>query len=211
MIVASRRNDFATMSPVNSDNSLLILSVQDGSETSGNVSPLTPSPRSEVKGIRLFRVISRKLARRSTEDFQSTDESRSSSSDSSSCSTSVGHTSRIEKERSLSPNHISSSSSDSGSDIQTLRSRHHHSTSAESLRKAFQNLNLYSRSQSCSNTKELKKKKEKRVQKSILRTPTSYAYLKGMSGLPTQRIPRHQLQAYNSCSCSMHYLGSLQR
>ncbi|KAF7283765.1 uncharacterized protein LOC143203505 [Rhynchophorus ferrugineus] len=210
MIPIPRPVALVVMSPVNSDNSLLILTVNDGSENSGNVSPLIPSPRSEVRGIRLFRVISRKLARRSTEDFQSGEESRSSSSDSS-CSTSVGHLSRIEKDRSVSPNHISSSSSESGSDVQTLRSRHHHSTSAESLRKAFHNLNLYNRSQSCSNTKELKKKKEKRPQKSILRTPTSYTYVKGLSGLPSQRIARYQQQGYNSCSCSMHYLSGTRR
>ncbi|XP_066154977.1 uncharacterized protein [Euwallacea fornicatus] len=185
---------------------MLILSVTDDGERSGAATPLTPSPKSELKGIRLFRVISRKIARRPhDEGFRSTDESRSSSSDS--CSSSGGHTSRISKERSVSPNHISSSSSDSGSDVQTLRNRHHHSTSAESLKKVFQNLNLYHRSQSCSNTKEIKRKKEKKVQKSILRHPTSYTYVRGLSGLPTQRIPR----GYNNCNCSMHYLSSLNR
>ncbi|KAH1002391.1 uncharacterized protein LOC109541858 [Dendroctonus ponderosae] len=187
---------------------MLILSVSsdDSRRHSGNLSPLTPSPRSEMRGIRLFRAISRKLGRRSHQGFRSTDESRSSSSDSS-CSTSMGHTSRIEdKDRSVSPN---SSSSDSGSDVQTLRSRHHHSTSAESLKRVFQNLNLYSRSQSCTNSKELKKKKEKKVPKSILRHPTSYTYAKGLSGLPTQRIPR--TRGYSACSCSMHYLSNLNR
>lgn len=182
---------------------MLILTVTEASDRSGDTSPRTPSPRSELRGIRLFRVISRKLARRSQEDFHSTDDSRSSSSDSG------GHVSRVDKERSISPNRISSSSSDSGSEI--LRSRHHHSTSAESLRKAFQNLNLYNRSQSCSNTKDIKKKKEKKVPKSILRHPTSYTYVRGLSGLPTQRIPRNQLRGYNMCNCSMHYLNSLNR
>ncbi|KAL1517526.1 hypothetical protein ABEB36_001279 [Hypothenemus hampei] len=178
---------------------MLILNANDTLECS--ISPqLTPSPKSEMRGIRLFRVISRKLARRSQEDVSTTEDSRSSSSSS--------HISRIEKDRSLSPNHSSSSSSDSGSDVQTLRHRHHHSTSAESLRKIFQTLNLYSRSQSCSNTKEVKKKKEKKVQKSILRHPTSYTYVKGLSGLPTQRIPRNQIRGYNTCDCNMHYLNS---
>ncbi|XP_050301316.1 uncharacterized protein LOC126739602 [Anthonomus grandis grandis] len=182
---------------------MVILSV-DGNDSSRSVSPLTPSP----KGIRLFRVISRKLARRSHNDFNSgSDESRSSSSES---SYSSGHTSRIEKERCVSPNHISSSSSDSGSDVQ-VRIRHHHSTSAESLRKVFQNLNLYNRSHSCSNAKDIKKKKDKKTQKSILRHPTSYTYVKGLSGLPTQRIPKGQNRGYNTCSCSMHYLNSLNR
>ncbi|CAG9770694.1 unnamed protein product [Ceutorhynchus assimilis] len=171
---------------------------------------LTPSPKSEIKGIRLFRVISRKLAKRSQDDLNSAgEESGNSSSDSyGSANSNVGHSSRSQKERSISPNEISSSSSDFGSDFQTLRSRHHHSTSAESLRKVFQNLNLYHRSQSCTNTKDIKKKKEKKVPKSILRHPTTYTYVKGLSGLPTQRIPR----SYTSnCSCSMHYLRSLNR
>ncbi|KAJ8970420.1 hypothetical protein NQ314_001247 [Rhamnusium bicolor] len=135
---------------------------------SRSVSPMTPSPSREMRGIRLFRAISRKLARRSNEDLNySVDpDSRSSSSDSSS-STSTSRSSRTKKDvnsadsgcRSISPNHMSSSSSEAGSDIQQ-RSRHHHSTSAESIWKVFQNLNLNTRSQSCTNTKEKRKSKK---------------------------------------------------
>ncbi|KAJ8958095.1 hypothetical protein NQ318_006023 [Aromia moschata] len=188
------------------DNSLMLLTI---------VSP----PRStEIRGIRLFRAISRKLARRSNEDLNYTGdpECRSSSSDSCS-SSSTSRSSRTKKEtnsgdsgfRSLSPNHISSSSSDAGSDIQQ-RVRHHHSTSAESIRKVFQNLSLNARSQSCNNTKE-KRKNKKPAPKRILRQPVSYTYVKGLSGLPTQRIPRNPRILNSACGCTMQYMAGLNR
>lgn len=177
----------------------------------------TPSPSREIRGIRLFRVISRKLARRSNEDLHFTVEPDSRSSSSDSCSsTSTSHSSRTKKEansgdsgfRSVSPNHLSSSSSDAGSDIQQ-RPRHHHSTSADSIRKVFQNMNLNVRSQSCNNTKE-KRKTKKPAPKRILRQPVTYTYVKGLSGLPTQRIPK-DLRIYNSCGCSTQYMPGLNR
>lgn len=196
-----------------SENNLILMTIVADSRS---VSPMTPSPSREIRGIRLFRAISRKLARRSNEDlaFPADPDSRSSSTDSCS-STSTSRSSRAKKEnnsgdsgfRSLSPNHLSSSSSDAGSDIQT-RPRHHHSTSADSLKKIFQHLNLTSRSQSCNNTKERKSKKT--TPKRILRQPVTYTYVKGLSGLPTQRIPRCS-KLYGPCSCSMQYVAGLNR
>ncbi|XP_071050302.1 vitellogenin-A2-like [Onthophagus taurus] len=185
-----------------------------------SVSPMTPSPSREVKGIRLFRAISRKLARRSHDDLCE-DDSRSSSTDSCS-STSVSRCSRSRKLennssssaesgfRSVSPHHLSSSSSDNG-EIQ-IKNRHHHSTSAESIRKVFHNLSIGVRSQSCNNTKE-KKKSKKNVPKKILRPPVTYTYVKGLSGLPTQRIPKNIPRMYmnNPCGCSMQYMSGLNR
>lgn len=196
------------------ENPLILMTVVPGNRSH---SPMTPSPSREMRGIRLFRVISRKLARRSNEDLHITVETDSRSSSSDSCSsTSTSHGSRTKKEtnsgdsgfRSVSPNHISSSSSEAGSDIQQ-RTRHHHSTSAESIRKVFQNLNLNARSQSCNNTKE-KRKNKKPAPKRILRQPITYTYVKGLSGLPTQRIPKDP-RVFNSCGCSMQYMAGLNR
>lgn len=84
-----------------------------------------------------------------------------------------------------------------------------HRRSTSSLRRAFQNLSIISRSQSCSSTlttvKDQKTKKSTKKtqpqQKCILRQPIPYTYLKGMSGLPTQRVPRSSV----CCHYSMHY------
>ncbi|KAJ3661807.1 hypothetical protein Zmor_006189 [Zophobas morio] len=184
--------------------------------TSNNrsISPMTPSPSREIRGIRLFRAISKRIARRSHEDLNSADtDSRSSSSDSSSSAKKEEHLSADSGFRSVSPNHMSSSSSDAGSDTQ-VRPRHHHSTSADSIRKVFQNLNLNARSQSCNNSKEAKRKTSKKsTPKRILRSPVTYTYVKGLSGLPTQRIPKHQARMYmhNPCGCSMQYMAGLNR
>lgn len=79
---------------------------------------------------------------------------------------------------------------------------HHHngeederSSSTESCSSTSGQLAAPSRSLSCSSTpsKEPKPKKTKKTPpapKRILRQPISYTYLKGMSGLPTQRVPR---------------------
>lgn len=181
-----------------------------------SVSPMTPSPSKEIRGIRLFRAIGRKLTRRSSENFEDNiDSSRSSSSDS--CSSSVKKEENLSGDSgfcSISPNPLSSNSSDAGSDVQ-VKTRHHHSTSADSIRKVFQNLNLHTRSQSCcSNTKEIKRKPTKKsTPKRILRSPVTYTYVKGLSGLPTQRIPKRQSRMYtnNSCSCSIQYMSGLNR
>lgn len=211
----------STMLPIQQENLLMTIS----SPGSRSISPMTPSPSREIRGIRLFRAISRKLSRKHSRDelqFEEDGDSRSSSTDSYS-STSAGRTSRSKNLdvhsssaesgfRSVSPHQMSSSSSDAGSDSPTSRPRHHHSTSAESIRKVFQGLSLNNRSHSCTNTKEVKRK-VKNAPKKILRAPVSYTYVKGLSGLPTQRVPRNMTRSYmtGGCGCSMQYLSGLHR
>lgn len=180
-----------------------------------SVSPMTPSPSREIRGIRLFRAISRKLTRRSTENFQeNTDSSRSSSSDS--CFSSVKKEENLCGDSgfcSLSLNVLSSNSSDAESDTQ-VKPIHHHSSSADSIRKMFQNLNLHTRSHSSSSAKEVKRKSNKKsTPKRILRSPVTYTYVKGLSGLPTQRIPKRQSRMFSnsSCGCSIQYMSGLNR
>ncbi|XP_017783523.1 PREDICTED: uncharacterized protein LOC108567523 [Nicrophorus vespilloides] len=195
-----------------SENAMMLMTI---SPESRSVSPLTPSPSREMRGIRLFRAISRKLARRSQEDLTCEEDSRSSSTDSSSST----HCSRKKLENScsggsgsVSPHH-SSSSSESGSD----RPRHTHSTSAESIRKVFQNLTVNVRSKSCNNSsKESSKDKRKNTKKTppkkILRSPVTYTYVKGLSGLPTQRIPKNQSRVYlSNCGCGVQHMAALNR
>lgn len=186
------------------------------SPDSRSVSPMTPSPSREIKGLRLFRAISRKLGRRSQESITNEIETESRSSSTDSCSsTSVGHCSRkLDRNssgdsgfRSLSHKHISGSSSDAESDIPAGKHKHQHSSSAESIKKIFQSLTMNTqRSRSCSSPKE-HKRKNKKPTKRILRTPVTYTYVRGLSGLPTQRIPMNQARMYfnNSCSCGVSY------
>lgn len=200
-----------------------------------SISPMTPSPSRELRGVRLFRAISRKLGRRSVEDLESytcEDDSRSSSTDSCSSTSASARCSRPKKSqigsscssggsgfRSTSPNHISSSGSDTSSESQNPSSskhRHHHSTSGASFRKVFQSLSI-SRSQSCSSSKDTKKKSSKKsTPKRILRPPVTYTYVRGLSGLPTQRVPRTPPRIYtgqNGCGCISNngYVSGLNR
>lgn len=90
----------------------------------------------------------------------------------------------------------SHSSSDSSSDSieNTTNELNVHRRSTSSIRQAIENLSISTRSLSCSSTgkdqKVKKNKKQPPQQKCILRQPISYRYLKGMSGLPTQRVPK---------------------
>lgn len=202
-----------------SENRMMLMTITTDSRS---VSPMTPSPSREMRGIRLFRAISRKLARRRSSRDDCEEDSRSSSTDSCS-STSAGRCPRSKKLgnssssaesgfRSVSPHHISSSSSDAGSDSVSIKGRHHHSTSAESIRKVFQGLSISTRSHSCTNTKDTKRKTSKKIPpKKILRTPVAYTYVKGLSGLPTQRVPRNLPRVYSGCGCNMQYLSGLHR
>lgn len=77
--------------------------------------------------------------------------------------------------------------------------------------KSLQNLTPSSRSVSCCSTpmkisksdqqklKVPKPQKPKPQPQRILRQPVDYVYLKGMSGLPTRRVPRSQLCCNNNC------------
>lgn len=201
---------------VMTDNTMIFMTLSSPEKRS--ISPMTPSPSRGMKGIRLFRAISKKLTRKSKENLsgEEEDDSRSSSTDSCS-STSISRCSRSKKLehlstsssglRSESSHRLSSSSvSDAGSGIQ-IKNRRRYSTSAESIRNVFQNLSINSRSKSCNNNKE-KKKNKKNPPKKILRPPVRYIYMKGWSGLPTQRIPITVSRSYvnNSCGYNMQYM-----
>lgn len=76
------------------------------------------------------------------------------------------------------------------------------SSTAETLRRAFQSLKLVS-SKWESGTKD-SKKHAKKSPKRILRSPVPYVYVRGPSGLPTQRVPRNsalQHQMIHPYSC----------
>ncbi|GJQ68317.1 hypothetical protein Trydic_g16912 [Trypoxylus dichotomus] len=220
--ISSSAKEYKNLKMAVSESAMIFMSIDSPEKRS--VSPMTPSPSRGIKGIRLFRAISKKLARRSQEDLGE-DDSRSSSTDSCS-STSISRCSRSRKLkhhvisseegdfRSVSTHHLSSSSvSDTGSSLQVACSKHRHS-SADSIRKVFQNLTIRSRSKSCNTTNNKENKKSKKnPPKRILRPPVRYIYMKGWSGLPTQRIPITISRSYvnNPCGYSMHYMTGLNR
>ncbi|XP_013200055.1 uncharacterized protein LOC106142726 [Amyelois transitella] len=158
---------------------------QRGSKTNSRRESNTPKivvcpPMEEItepiaapRGGRLLKALSRKLSRRGT-DVDSL--GSSSSSDSVSC------------EQGRSDDRSSCSASDSSSDGSDNHRRHR---STVSLRRVFQSLNLTSRSQSCSPTERARQPKKQAQPKRILRPPVTYTYVRGLSGLPTQRVPRH--------------------
>ncbi|XP_075978959.1 uncharacterized protein LOC142978404 [Anticarsia gemmatalis] len=123
------------------------------------------------RGGRLLKALSSRLSRRNND---SDSVGSSSSSDS-------GENGRTDDRSSCS---VSESGSD-GSE----RHRRHRST--VSLRRVFQSLNITSRSQSCSPTERSRQPKKQTQPKRILRPPVTYTYVRGLSGLPTQRVPRH--------------------
>ncbi|XP_032685038.1 SKI/DACH domain-containing protein 1 [Odontomachus brunneus] len=95
----------------------------------------------------------------------------------------------------ISPSSYSSSPSDahSGSDSDFAKRLF----TTETLRRAFQNLKITS--SKWDSAKE--KKQAKKSPKKILRSPVSYMYVRGLSGLPTQRVPRNGFQQIQPCSC----------
>lgn len=133
----------------------------------------TMEPISAPRSGRLLKVLSRRLTKRGT-DADSL--GSSSSTDSVSC------------EQARTDDCSSGSTSDSSSDGSDQRRRHR---SAVSLRRVFQSLNLTSRSQSSSPSERSRQPKKQSQPKRILRPPITYTYVRGLSGLPTQRVPRH--------------------
>lgn len=130
-------------------------------------------PIQTPRGGRLLKALSRRLSRRAT-DADSVESTSSNES--------------MSGEQSRSDDRSSCSASDSGSDS-SERNRRHRST--VSLRRVFQSLSLSSRSQSCSPTERSRPPKKQQQPKRILRSPVTYTYVRGLSGLPTQRVPRH--------------------
>ncbi|KAG6794373.1 hypothetical protein HZU73_09937 [Apis mellifera caucasica] len=71
------------------------------------------------------------------------------------------------------------------------------SSTADALRRALQTLKISTKWEGKEN-KHATKKSPKR----ILRSPVAYTYVKGLSGLPTQRVPRNVAQQLAMpCSC----------
>lgn len=147
----------------------------------------------------------------STDSCSSTSDGRLTIDSKDSNSNRRNHNSNLE----ISCSSDSGSSNSSGDASNTSSSREHnnHRRSTSSIRRALQNFSLSSRSLSCSSTlpamlyknsgsdgsgsaattavsTKQKKTKKTPAPKRILRQPVSYTYLKGMSGLPTQRVPR---------------------
>ncbi|XP_029175088.1 trissin receptor [Nylanderia fulva] len=85
----------------------------------------------------------------------------------------------------VSPSSYSSSPSDahSSSDSDSFK----RPSTAETLRRTFESLKITSSKWENNKEKKLVKKSPKR----ILRSPVSYMYVRGLSGLPTQRVPRN--------------------
>ncbi|XP_050447169.1 SKI/DACH domain-containing protein 1 [Cataglyphis hispanica] len=85
----------------------------------------------------------------------------------------------------VSPSSYSSSPSDahSSSDSDSLK----RPSTTETLRRAFQSLKFTSSKWESNKEKKHVKKSPKR----ILRSPVPYMYVRGLSGLPTQRVPRN--------------------
>ncbi|XP_059054075.1 uncharacterized protein LOC131848285 [Achroia grisella] len=122
---------------------------------------------------RMLKALSGRFSRRSTD----ADSLGSSSSNDS-----------VSFDQSRSDEHSSSSASESSSDNSEHHRRHR---STVSLRRLLKSLNLTARSQSCSSTETSRQPKKQSQPKRILRPPITYTYVRGLSGLPTQRVPRH--------------------
>lgn len=70
---------------------------------------------------------------------------------------------------------------------------HHHYAHHQPAHQAADHT-TYSEASQVSKEKETKDtKRSKKAPNRILRSPVTYAYVRGISGLPTQRIPRHRL------------------
>ncbi|PBC33167.1 uncharacterized protein LOC107999916 [Apis cerana] len=70
------------------------------------------------------------------------------------------------------------------------------SSTADALRRALQTLKISAKWEGKEN------KHAKKSPKRILRSPVAYTYVKGLSGLPTQRVPRNVAQQLAMpCSC----------
>lgn len=195
----------------------MALAVLDRSEVSHIATP---------KGLKysFIQAISKKFIRKSREDLQE-DDRRSSITDSSSFSPG-SDCSRLRKsnksstftdENSLQTpfsQHISSSSPNVANSGMIVRNKRYYSTSADSIMRVFENLTISTRSKSCSGAdkdKKETKKKQKPPPKRILRSPVKYVYVKGWSGLPTQRIPVSRKYTSYPGECRAKYIGGLNR
>lgn len=110
----------------------------------------------------------------------------------SSCSWSSGDVRSIPRTSDALSYSPSPSDAQSSSDSDSLMK----SFTADTLRRAFQTLKITSKREGKEN------KHAKKSPKRILRSPVSYTYVRGLSGLPTQRVPRNVAQSLAMpCSC----------
>ncbi|GJQ68316.1 hypothetical protein Trydic_g16911 [Trypoxylus dichotomus] len=167
-----------------------------------NILPTSPSSPKEVKNNSFIHAISKKFKRRSQENLEA-DDLRSSGSDSSS-SDAITHTSRSRKVKSThnvpcdqdyikipsSQDFTSHTVNITREDV-NINNKHYYATSVDNIIKVFENFAISTRSKSCGGIEKDKKSKKgkKPAPKRILRSPVKYVYVKGWSGLPTQRIP----------------------
>lgn len=193
--------------------SIVLIRFPSQKPSNRSVSPINTAMGASDKpcsGVKLFRVLARTLGRRAQKHLQQDEleeDSRSSSTDSfyssvnklskgESCSsgessgTDFGYINGQSDNFGLDNGFVSGSSSDTGSESAGQGSSERPSR-ASSFRKAFQNLTI-TRSQSTDgiSTKPPKRQKKSVTPKRILRPPVTYTYVRGISGLPTQRIPR---------------------
>lgn len=201
-----------------------------------SVSPITPSPPRDLRGIKFIRVISRRLGRsrrRRVDPEEDDDDLSRSSTDScdrssgtagvgngksKNCCDGKGH-SYLQRRpssggsdtgllylHSTGSSGSSSSSSSSGSDTSSGHVPRRHSLSPSSslqmgfsFKRVFQSLTRNSRSHSASRApSNVQNSDIRRVievsgndaekKRSILRAPVAYTYVRGLSGLPTQRV-----------------------
>ncbi|XP_033212054.1 uncharacterized protein LOC117169679 [Belonocnema kinseyi] len=89
-----------------------------------------------------------------------------------------------------SPSHFHSPSDAHSSDSDSFK----RPSASLTLRKAFQSLTLLNKEKS-------EKKRHKKSPKRILRSPVAYTYVRGLSGLPTQRVPRNVARTTMPCTC----------
>jgi hypothetical protein len=218
-----------------------------------------PSPTRDLRGMRLFQAISRRLRRRREEEEDGDVSQSSTDSEDRSSGLAGGKVSRSKKcpcdkkgrclHRSASCTgsdsglrHLhctgSTEGSSSGSDVSSghvprLRAPSTRFSSLQrrsSVKEVFQSLtrSVRSHSASCasstsSNTDCSRRVSdssvscEKKKKKSILRAPVSYTYVRGLSGLPTQRVPRTCVYLPSVVCCesskfgTQHHLPGLSR
>lgn len=183
---------------------------------------MTPSPIRDLRGVNLFRAVSRRLGRNrrrriDPEEDDDVSQSSADSCDRSSGSAGVGVNSKkdgfLQRRSSCNGSDTgllylhSTGSSSSGSDTSSGHVHRRKSLSPSSglqkgfsFKRVFQSLTRNPRSQSAGRvSSKISKTDPRRVSdasgsdagkknRSILRAPVAYTYVRGLSGLPTQRV-----------------------
>lgn len=191
-------------------------------QKSRSASPISPLAQQRGKHSSLFDLLSRRFGRRSHDElfFHQNEEDTCSSSTESYSSASGqmvqgDHGGKSADNCSYEFNQTSGSNCSSDSGRESTNNANNPPTKSQrqcrpssKLRRAMQNLTISTRSLSCSSTpnkdqikpkvKISKKDSPSPVKKRILRQPVSYVYLKGVSGLPTQRVPRSSVCCYHT-------------